>query len=67
MRPSNRLRATAAHWLGCPIDAALRVLYRRTRPDDDARAVRVEAIVAGRPHRITLYRQPTGAWAPVWL
>ncbi|QTP37336.1 hypothetical protein B7759_05978 (plasmid) [Burkholderia glumae] len=66
-RQPSRLRATAAHWLGCSTDAAFRVLHRRTRPDDDARAVRIEAIVAGLPHRITLYRQPTGAWAPVWL
>ncbi|WLE64252.1 hypothetical protein GIY62_35495 (plasmid) [Burkholderia plantarii] len=67
IRQPSRLRATAAHWLGCSTDAAFRVLHRRTRPDDDARAVRVEAIVAGRPARITLFRQSTGAWAPVWL
>ncbi|WP_241171258.1 hypothetical protein [Burkholderia gladioli] len=65
-QPANRLRATAAHWLGCAADAPIRVLYRKTR-EDDARAVRVEAVIDGAAKRITLFRQPSGAWAPVWL
>ncbi|MGU8077283.1 hypothetical protein [Burkholderia pyrrocinia] len=63
---SNRLRATAAHWFGCPADASIRVLHRWVRPDDDARAVRLEAVIDGSPKRVTLFRQATGAWSPVW-
>ncbi|WP_244134022.1 hypothetical protein [Burkholderia gladioli] len=66
-QPANRLRATAAHWLGCAADAPIRVLHRWARPDDDARAVRLEAVIDGATKRITLFRQPSGAWAPVWL
>ncbi|WP_334038178.1 hypothetical protein, partial [Burkholderia gladioli] len=66
-QPANRLRATAAHWLGCAADAPIRVLHRWARPDDDARAVRLEAVIDGAAKRITLFRQPSGAWAPVWL
>ncbi|MBU9177425.1 hypothetical protein C6V08_34535 [Burkholderia gladioli] len=66
-QPANRLRATAAHWLGCAADAPIRVLHRWARPDDDARAVRLEAVIDGASKRITLFRQPSGAWAPVWL
>ncbi|MBJ9672617.1 hypothetical protein I5693_34205 [Burkholderia cenocepacia] len=62
----NRLRVTAAHWLGCPVDAPFRVLYRWTRPDDDARAVRLETSIDGRAQRITLFRLSSGAWSPVW-
>ncbi|HEM7902852.1 hypothetical protein KGP75_18500 [Burkholderia cenocepacia] len=62
----NRLRVTAAHWLGCPVDAPFRVLYRWTRPDDDARAVRLETSIDGRARRITLFRLSSGAWSPVW-
>ncbi|MEX3629519.1 MAG: hypothetical protein VB138_08555 [Burkholderia sp.] len=62
----GRLRLTAAHWLGCAADAPIHVVYRRTRPDDDARAVRLEVMVNGHAQRITLFRQPTGAWSPVW-
>jgi hypothetical protein len=62
----NRLRATAAHWLGCPVDAPIRVLYRWTRPDDDARAVRLETRTDGCAQRITLFRLSSGAWSPVW-
>ena len=62
----NRLRPIAAHWLGCAADAPIRVLHRWTRIEDDARAVRVEAVVDGCAQRITLFRQPTGAWSPVW-
>ncbi|WP_244135714.1 hypothetical protein [Burkholderia seminalis] len=62
----SRLRATAAHWFGCPIDASIRVLHRWIRPDDDARAVRLETVIGGTAKRITLFRQATGAWSPVW-
>ncbi|WP_254608886.1 hypothetical protein [Burkholderia contaminans] len=65
-QPKNRLRATAAHWLGCAADAPIRVLHRWTRPDDDARAVRLETTVADRVQRITLFRLASGAWSPVW-
>ncbi|WP_257008974.1 hypothetical protein [Burkholderia sp. AU4i] len=65
-RRSNRLRLIAAHWLGCAADAPIRVLHRWTRPDDDARAVRLETNVAGRVQRITLFRLTSGAWSPVW-
>ncbi len=63
----NRLRATAVHWLGCAVDAPVRVLHRWTRPVDDARAVRLETVIDGAAKRITLFRQPSGAWSPVWL
>ena len=49
-----------------PADAPIRVLHRWTRIEDDARAVRVEAVIDGRAQRITLFRQPTGAWSPLW-
>ncbi|WP_249182812.1 hypothetical protein [Burkholderia ambifaria] len=65
-RRSNRLRLIAAHWLGCAADAPIRVLHRWTRPDDDARAVRLETTVGGRVQRITLFRLTSGAWSPVW-
>lgn len=62
----NRLRLIAAHWLGCAVDAPIRVMYRWTRIEDDARAVRLETVIAGRAQRITLFRQPSGAWSPLW-
>ncbi|WP_230684460.1 hypothetical protein [Burkholderia cepacia] len=65
-RRSNRLRLIAAHWLGCTTDAPIRVLHRWTRPDDDARAVRLEASAGGCVKRITLFRLTSGAWSPVW-
>ncbi|MCW3696733.1 hypothetical protein SB394_33555 [Burkholderia sp. BCCIQ04A] len=48
------------------MDAPIRVLHRWTRPDDDARAVRLETVIDGTAKRITLFRQATGAWSPVW-
>ncbi|MCA7981265.1 MULTISPECIES: hypothetical protein [Burkholderia cepacia complex] len=63
---SNRLRLIAAHWLGCTADASICVLHRWTRPDDDARAVRLETNVDGCVRRITLFRLSSGAWSPVW-
>lgn len=63
---NNRLRRTAAHWLGCDTGAVIRVLHRWTRPDDDARAVRLETAAQGQIRRITLYRQSTGAWSPLY-
>ncbi|WP_260427958.1 hypothetical protein [Burkholderia stagnalis] len=65
-RRSNRLRLIAAHWLGCTADASIHVMHRWTRPDDDARAVRLETVIDGNAKRITLFRQPSGAWSPVW-
>ena len=62
----SRLRATATHWFGCAPDMPIRVLHRWSRPDDDARAVRLETVIDGNAKRITLFRQPSGAWAPVW-
>ncbi|KVV25085.1 hypothetical protein WK78_03045 [Burkholderia cepacia] len=62
---SNRLRATAAHWFGCSADAPIRVLRRWIRPDDDARAVRLETVIDGTAKRITLFRQSSGAWSPI--
>ncbi|TCW78661.1 hypothetical protein C5O80_30575 [Burkholderia sp. SRS-46] len=64
---TSRLRATAAHWFECPLDAPIRVLHRWTRPDDDARAVRLETVTAIGTKRITLFRQPSGAWSPMPL
>ncbi|MBR8034684.1 hypothetical protein KDW59_21765 [Burkholderia vietnamiensis] len=65
-RRSTRLRLIATHWLGCTADASIRVLHRWTRPDDDARAVRLETSVGGCVRRITLFRLSSGAWSPVW-
>ncbi|KGS73259.1 hypothetical protein [Burkholderia pseudomallei] len=65
-RRSNRLRPIATHWLGCTADASIRVLHRWTRPDDDARAVRLETVIDGSAKRITLFRLSSGAWSPVW-
>ncbi|KWD78477.1 hypothetical protein WL71_24545 [Burkholderia ubonensis] len=63
----SRLRATATHWFGCAPDTPIRVLHRWSRPDDDARAVRLETVIDGNAKRITLFRQPSGAWSPMPL
>ncbi|MDF0506837.1 hypothetical protein POK33_39630 [Burkholderia cenocepacia] len=63
---SNLLRRIAAFFLGCDLNAEIRVLHRWRREEDDVRAVRLETGVAGSVQRITLYRQPSGAWSPVW-
>ncbi|WP_431229200.1 hypothetical protein [Burkholderia contaminans] len=63
---SNLLRRIAAFFLGCDLNAEIRVLHRWRREEDDVRAVRLETSIAGAVQRITLYRQPSGAWSPVW-
>jgi hypothetical protein len=60
---SNLLRRIAAHFLGCELNADIRVMYRWTRPEDDVRAVRLETRVNGETKRVTLYRHTPGCWS----
>ncbi|KWB49442.1 hypothetical protein WL35_06920 [Burkholderia ubonensis] len=60
------LRRIAAYWLACDADADIRVMHRWRREDDDARAVRLETVIAGHTKRVTLYRLTTGAWSPIY-
>ena len=64
---SNLLRKFAAFFLGCDLDAEIRVLYRWTRPEDDVRAVRIETTINGRAKRLTLYRHTPCNWSPMPL
>ena len=64
---SNLLRRVAAFFLGCHLDAEIRVMHRWTREEDDVRAVRLETIVNGQPKRVTLYRHAPGAWSAMPL
>jgi hypothetical protein len=64
---TSLLRRIAVHFLGCNPDAAIRVMYRWTRPEDDVRAVRLETRVNGETKRVTLYRHALGTWSPMPL
>lgn len=64
---SNLLRKFAAHFLGCDLDAEIRVMYRWIRPEDDIRAVRVETQINGKAKRLTLYRHTPTTWSPMPL
>ncbi|WP_175816998.1 hypothetical protein [Burkholderia diffusa] len=64
---SNLLRRIAAFFLGCDLNADIRVLHRWRRADDDVRAVRLETVIAGHATRVTLYRHAPGAWSPMPL
>lgn len=63
---SNLLRRIAAFFLGCDLNAEIRVMYRWRREDDDVRAVRLETVFAGCAKRVTLYRLATGSWSPIY-
>lgn len=64
---SNLLRRIAAFFLGCDLNAEIRVMYRWRREDDDVRAVRLETVIDGQPRRVTLYRHAPGSWSPMPL
>ncbi|KWK68737.1 MULTISPECIES: hypothetical protein [Burkholderia] len=64
---SNLLRRIAAFFLGCDLNAEIRVMYRWRREEDDVRAVRVETVIDGERKRVTLYRHAPGAWSPMPL
>ncbi|MBS2132368.1 hypothetical protein KEX41_29745 (plasmid) [Burkholderia thailandensis] len=64
---SNLLRRIAAFFLGCDLNAEIRVMHRWTRPEDDVRAVRLETIVDGERKRVTLYHHAPGTWSPMPL
>ncbi|CBW77278.1 unnamed protein product (plasmid) [Mycetohabitans rhizoxinica HKI 454] len=66
MKPSL-LRRNAAFFLGCDLNADIRVLYRRRRVEDDVRAVRLEILIDGQLKRIMLYRHARGTWSPMPL
>ncbi|WP_165189928.1 hypothetical protein [Paraburkholderia dioscoreae] len=61
------LRRIAAHLLGADISATFHVLHTWRRPEDDVRAVRLEALVDGVKKRVTLYRHTPGTWSTMPL
>lgn len=64
---SNLLRRIAAFFLGCDLNAEIRVMYRWRREEDDVRAVRLETLVDGVKKRVTLYQHTPGNWSPMPL
>ncbi|WP_234745224.1 hypothetical protein [Burkholderia sp. WTPI3] len=64
---SNLLRRIAAFFLGCDLNAEIRVLHRWRREEDDVRAIRVETVIDGKPKRVTLYRHAPNKWSPMPL
>lgn len=62
---SNLLRRIAAFFLGCDLNAEIRVMYRWRREEDDVRAVRLETVVNGQAKRVTLFQHTSGNWSPM--